>query len=151
MNNLVITSTSMLLAALWLAPGMFAQVKGEPGRSLDDQRRIDSRIGARTLARTQPSDKPFDPHDLAGIWTRNSSPGGYGGGGTCPDCGDRGFGNDVPPFTPFGQKMFDANKPSYGRTLGSADAAAHPAKPPAPEQKGAEDEPATQPAPEPQK
>jgi hypothetical protein len=42
------------------------------------------------------------------------------------DCGDRGFGNDVPPFTPLGQKMFEANKPSYGRLLGSPDAAAHP-------------------------
>src|ERR1700719_2489928 len=82
--------------------------------------------GGATLARLQPSDKKFDPHDLAGIWTRNSSRLGYGGGGTCPDCGDRGFGNDVPPFTPLGQKMFDANKPSYGRLPGSPDAAAHP-------------------------
>src|SRR5215472_7505580 len=78
------------------------------------------------LARILPSDKKFDPHDLAGIWTRNSSRLGYGGGGTCPDCGDRGFGNDVPPFTPLGEKMFDANKPSYGRNLGTPDAAAHP-------------------------
>jgi len=29
-------------------------------------------------------------------------------------------------MTPGGQKKFDANKPSYGRELGSADAAAHP-------------------------
>ena len=65
------------------------------------------------------ANKPYDKHDLSGFWTRNGSPGGYGGGGTCRDCGDRGFGNDVPPFTPLGQKMFDANKPSYGRNLGS--------------------------------
>ena len=70
--------------------------------------------------------KSYDKHDLSGVWTRNGTPGGYGGGGTCRDCGDRGFSNDVPPFTPLGQKMFDANKPSYGRILGSADAAAHP-------------------------
>jgi hypothetical protein len=82
--------------------------------------------GGPPLARIAPSDKAFDPHDLAGIWTRNGTPGGYGGGGTCADCGDRGFSNDVPPFTPLGQKLFDANKPSYGRLLGSADAAAHP-------------------------
>ena len=69
--------------------------------------------------------KPYDKHDLGGIWSRNGSPGGYGGGGTCRDCGDRGYSNDVPPFTALGQKMFDANKPSYGRILGSADAAAH--------------------------
>ena len=70
--------------------------------------------------------KPFDKHDLSGIWTRNGSPGGYGGGGTCRDCGDRGYSPKVPPLTAFGKKMFEANKPSYGRLLGSADAAAHP-------------------------
>src|SRR5207248_1341495 len=31
-----------------------------------------------------------------------------------------------PPLTPLGQKMFDANKPSYGRNLGSPEANAHP-------------------------
>jgi len=70
--------------------------------------------------------KPYDKHDLSGIWTRNGTLGGYGGGGTCANCGDRGFSNDVPPFTPLGQKMFDANKPSYGRNLGSPEANAHP-------------------------
>src|SRR5579864_1920221 len=56
---------------------------------------------------------PHDPHDLTGIW-------------------NLGFGQDLslttepPPMTPEGQKKFDANKPSYGRELGSADAAAHP-------------------------
>jgi hypothetical protein len=39
----------------------------------------------------------------------------------------------------------------YDRAASGADAAAHPPKPAAPEQKGAEDEPAPQPAPEPQK
>jgi hypothetical protein len=78
------------------------------------------------LPRTLSSDKKFDPHDLAGIWTRNNSPLGYGGGSTCYDCGDRGYGPDVPAFTPFGQKLFDSYKPSYGRTAGTPDAAAHP-------------------------
>jgi hypothetical protein len=73
--------------------------------------------------------RSFDKHDISGIWTRNGTPGGYGGGGTCSDCGDRGFGVNVPELTPLGQKMFDANKPSYGRNLGSADAAAHPEEP----------------------
>ena len=68
--------------------------------------------------------RPFNPHDITGIWSRN--PQGFGGGGTCRECGDRGFGNEVPPFTPEGQKRFDANHPSYGRALGSPDAAAHP-------------------------
>ena len=66
----------------------------------------------------------FDPHDLSGIWSRNSQ--GYGGGGTCRGCGDRGFNNDVPPMTAWGQARFEANKPSYGRALGSPAAAQHP-------------------------
>ena len=63
------------------------------------------------------SNRSFNPRELAGIWTRNSN--GMGGGGTCRECGDRGFGNNVPPFTEEGQKRFDANKPSYGRPLGA--------------------------------
>src|ERR1700746_2568113 len=74
---------------------------------------------ARSLPRIQPSDKKFDPHDLSGIWTRSSSPKGFTGGGTCADCGDRGYGKNVPPLTPEGKKIFDPNKPSYGRTLGT--------------------------------
>ena len=70
--------------------------------------------------------RPYHKHDLSGIWTRNGTAGGYGGGSTCGNCGDHGFNNEVVPFTALGQKMFDANKPSYGRNLGSPDAAAHP-------------------------
>ena len=77
---------------------------------------------ARGFAQGQQA-KTFNPRDLAGIWTRNSN--GMGGGGTCRECGDRGFGNNVPPFTEEGQKRFDQNKPSYGRALGSADANAN--------------------------
>src|SRR5215813_12938086 len=84
--------------------------------------------GQRGISAADPknTNKTYDKRDLSGIWTRNGTPGGYGGGGTCRDCGDRGYGNNVPSFTPLGQKMFDANKPSYGRNLGSPDAAAHP-------------------------
>ena len=59
---------------------------------------------------------PFDPHDLSGFWSRNPR---NGGGGTCPTCGDLGFNKDVPPMTAWGQAKFNANKPSYGRELGS--------------------------------
>jgi hypothetical protein len=84
--------------------------------------------GGRGITAHNPANdsKTFDKHDLSGLWSRNGTPGGYGGGGTCRDCGDRGFNNDVPPLTALGQKMFDANKPSYGRLLNSGDAAAHP-------------------------
>lgn len=99
---------------LLVSPVCFAQGRGRGGRA---------RIMAGEPAN---ANKPYDKHDLSGIWTRNGTPGGYGGGSTCGNCGDRGFNNDVPPFTPLGQKMFDANKPSYGRNLGSPEAAAHP-------------------------
>jgi MFS family permease len=62
---------------------------------------------AAPLARIQPSDKKFDPHDLAGIWTRNSSRLGYGGGGTCADCGDRGFGVAAILGTFLGTKLYE--------------------------------------------
>ena len=32
--------------------------------------------------------KPFDKHDQRGLWTRNGTVEGYGGGSTCGDCGD---------------------------------------------------------------
>jgi hypothetical protein len=67
---------------------------------------------------------PFEPKDLGGIWTPNVV--GFGGGGRCRDCGDRGFSLDFPVFTPAGQAAFDKNSPSYGRLLGSDDAKAHP-------------------------
>src|SRR5262245_26944094 len=58
--------------------------------------------GRQAPAPSPSASLPFDPHDLSGIWSRNSQ--GYGGGGTCRGCGDRGFSNDVPPMTPAGQK-----------------------------------------------
>jgi len=101
----IFTGTALLFSSLALAQG---------GR------------GGILAANPANANKPYDKHDLSGIWTRNGTPAGYGGGGTCRDCGDRGYSNDVPPMTPLGQKMFDANKPSYGRNLGSPDANAHP-------------------------
>lgn len=77
--------------------------------------------------------RPFNPRDLNGIWTRGHPSGGMGGAESCVNgsehsgpCGDRGYSQDWPSFTEAGKKAFDANKPSYGRRLGSEDAAAHP-------------------------
>src|SRR5690242_19941958 len=50
------------------------------------------------------SNLPFDPHDLAGIWSPNAN--GFGGGGRCRDCGDRGYSFEWPVFTPAGQAVF---------------------------------------------
>jgi hypothetical protein len=66
----------------------------------------------------------FNARDLAGIWSRNSN--GFGGGGTCQGCGDRGFSTDFPEFTREGQAAFDKNIPSYGRAKDTEDARAHP-------------------------
>jgi hypothetical protein len=84
--------------------------------------------GGRGITAHNPANdgKAFDKHDLSGLWSRNGTPGGYGGGGTCRDCGDRGYASAVPAFTVLGQTRFEANKPSYGRLLNSPDAAAHP-------------------------
>ena len=68
--------------------------------------------GGRGNAAAAPS-PPHDPHDLTGIWNL--------AGGT-----DLSLSPTPPPLTPEGQRKFDLNKPSYGRELGSADAAAHP-------------------------
>jgi len=76
---------------------------------------------ALSSSHTLAQDQAFNPRDLSGVWSRNAQ--GWGGGGTCRECGDRGFGNKVPPFTPAGEALFSANKPSYGRALGSAAAA----------------------------
>src|SRR5678816_1340451 len=57
--------------------------------------------------------RPFNAREIGGIWSRNSN--GFGGGGTCADCGDRGYSVEWPEFTPDGQKAFDQNIPSYGR------------------------------------
>ena len=81
-------------------------------------------ISFSAVATGQQGGAGFNPRDLAGTWSRNA--GGYGGGGTCPTCGDRGFSMDFPEFTPAGQAAFDKNIPSYGREKDSADAKAHP-------------------------
>ena len=51
------------------------------------------------------SNMPYDPHDLAGVWSPNAN--GFGGGGRCRDCGDRGYSFEFPEFTPAGQAAFD--------------------------------------------
>jgi len=58
--------------------------------------------GAPTLV---PDNQPFDAHDLSGVWLGNK----YGFNATVE-----------PTMTPEGKKKFDAQKPSYGATLGTA-------------------------------
>ena len=62
--------------------------------------RRDPQSAAAAKAAAMPA---YDPHDLSGVWLGK-------GGALLAD-------KDAPPFTPLGQKMFSANKPSqYLRT-----------------------------------
>src|ERR1041384_7629868 len=77
------------------------------------------------LGQAKPASGPtatFDAHDFSGVWGRfggQARTTGIQGGGGCRECGDAGFGTNVPPFTPEGQKLFDAHKPAYGRPVES--------------------------------
>ncbi len=64
---------------------------------------------------------PFDKNDISGIWGRFGGREGRGNfqGSAFPEGGDAGFGNDVPPMTPEGLELLEANKTGYGRPLGS--------------------------------
>ena len=75
-----------------------------------------------SVAFGQQTSTSFDPHDFSGFWGRfggQARATGIQGGGGCPECGDPGFGTNVPPFTPEGQKRFDEHKPAYGRPVES--------------------------------
>jgi hypothetical protein len=124
MRNRLVTLTVALAAVMVFSLTAFAQQRGAGGPAPAAAQ--GGGRGQRGLNPTfeQRTDLPFNAKDFAGIWSRNS--GGFGGGGTCPDCGDRGYSDEWPSFTPEGQKRFELNKPSYGRALGSPDAAAHP-------------------------
>ena len=119
----------MLISGIALFAGSAFAQGGAPAAGAPAGRGGGGGGGGILAADPKNAGRAYDKHEISGIWTRNGSPGGYGGGGTCRDCGDRGFGTQVPPLTPLGQKMFDANKPSYGRNAGSPDAAAHPDEP----------------------
>jgi len=77
---------------------------------------------AFTVTTNAAAQTKFDPRDFSGVWGRFGSRAGETGilfGGGCQECGDPGFGVNVPPFTPEGKAKFDANKPAYGRAAGS--------------------------------
>ena len=116
MRNRIFIVIVVLVATLAFSPGAFAQ-RGQAGR------------GQQAAAPKPASNAPFDHHDISGVWTRNprtfdkTAP-------PCPECADDlggyGFGLDVPPFTPEGQKRFDANKTGKGLAPDSPQALQHP-------------------------
>ena len=80
-----------------------------------------------SLAQTQQA--PFNPRDISGYWTRNPQTFDR----TAPPCAEcrepasgYGYGLDVPPFTPEGQKRFDANKTGKGWAPDSPQAKQNP-------------------------
>jgi hypothetical protein len=95
------TCLTIVLASILLVPsGPLAQGRG----------------GGRG-APAAPDTRPFDPHDLSGFWTRNE--------------GDRSIRGskmaDVPPMTPEGERLLNANIPVRGRPKGSPLNGDHPA------------------------
>jgi hypothetical protein len=119
MQHRFITSLGVLATVLAVSSVVAGQQGAAPQGAAGRQG------GGRQGGAAAPRDsRPFNARELGGIWSRNG--GGYGGGGTCPDCGDRGYSMDFPEFTAEGQKAFDRNIPSYGRVKDSADAKAHP-------------------------
>ena len=108
-----------------LVPGLPAQERGAgPGAAPQGPPGRGGRQAGPGYPKFFDSSAPFSARDLAGIWSPNGA--GFGGGGRCRDCGDRGFSFEFPIFTAAGQKAFDANIPSYGRAKDSADAKANP-------------------------
>src|SRR6266852_2779524 len=116
-KSVVLTGmTILLLVCLGSSSALSAQ---------NTQRAGSSPAGSGTSA-------AFDARDLTGIWGRfgnRAGRRGLQGGNALRDAGDAGIGTNVPQVTPEGEKKFNANKPGYGRALGSADAAAHPEEP----------------------
>ncbi len=112
MQHRLATSLGVLAAIVALTVALIGQ---QPG----------GRQGAAGRQGTPAADnRQFNARELVGIWSRNA--GGYGGGGTCAGCGDRGYSLEFPEFTADGQAAFEKNIPSYGRPKDSEDAKAHP-------------------------
>ena len=114
-----------VLAVVLATSALMAQGRaGGPGNATPPGPGGPGGRGGPGYPRVYDPNMPFNPKELAGIWTPNGA--GFGGGGRCRDCGDRGYSFEFPEFTPEGQRAFDKNIPSYGRAKDSADAAAHP-------------------------
>src|SRR4051794_16899555 len=103
MRNLYRVTFCCVAASLFFSIAIFAH--GQRGQR-----------GTATAATAPPNAAPGTAiKDLTGIWgrfgSRNGRRGLQGGNGL-RDAGDAGIGGEVPPMTPEGQKMFDANRPS---------------------------------------
>jgi len=96
------TSAVVLLSCLAIIRQASAQQTG-PGKGGNNPATPRNSLG-RGAAPLVADNLPYDKHDLTGVWLGNK----YGFNATYE-----------PPLTPEGKKKFDAQKPSYGATLGT--------------------------------
>ena len=114
MRNLAIFSAGLFVVSLALGPAIWAQgppavnkpglevpvVIPGPGWKTCPRCKNDDRAAA-DRAKAQVDTHKFDPHDLTGVWSGN--PSDLGANGTTLNI------KGVPPFTPYGQKLADAD------------------------------------------
>ncbi len=114
----VFALTTLAFAPLVLTQLVYAQnVGGPPNAAVDSYQSTDK------------DTRPFDKHNLGGLWSRNAQQFKLP---PCTECREHGpvpgygYHGTPPPMTAEGQKRFEANKPSRGFDLGGKDALAHP-------------------------
>ena len=111
------------LALVLIGPNALAQNTAAPAN------RVPSAAAAGPYASSDTDKRPYDKHDLSGLWSRNSQQFKLP---PCPECREHGpipgygFHGTPPARTPEGEKRFQANKPSRGYELGSKEARDHP-------------------------
>jgi hypothetical protein len=96
-------SVAVLLSCLVIAQQSGNNNRGNTNNSVPARNAL-----GRGAAPLVPDNLPYDKRDLSGVWLGNK----YGFNATYE-----------PPLTPEGKKKFDAQKPSYGATLGTPAAA----------------------------
>jgi hypothetical protein len=111
------------LALVLIGPNALAQ------NTAASVNRAPSADGASPYPSSDTDKRPYDKHDLSGLWSRNSQQFKLP---PCPECREHGpipgygFHGTPPPRTPEGEKRFQANKPSRGYEIGSKEAREHP-------------------------
>ncbi len=121
MQGKVSSAVALFAAAGLLGIGM--------GGCTQDGKGAQEGAAASGVEAGKPDAGKFEAKDISGVWTRN--PQSFNKDAPpCPECreppGGYGFGVDVPPFTPEGQKRFDANVTGKGFAPDSKEALANP-------------------------
>ena len=121
MRHLAILSAVLITGVLGLAPAALPQrppaTAPKPGMEVPlvtpgpgwkaCPRCLNDGYAAAARKKASVDTRKFDPHDISGIWS-----------GSLEDLGANGTPLDVehlPPFTAYGQKMYEANDQRFGR------------------------------------